>query len=311
MSRSRRGKKAGEDAERLLQEAFGVSEDQLLKDFILAQTEVKDSDIPPGSEDGFERLMAKLEAEVGTSPESEKESSSENIVKLHEEARKPRRLKSIVKVSVAAAAIAVMVVAMGISVGAKREYRYVVREKDSVRNEIVLNNVEAIPGEDESVNSQWANVETQYQRRADLIPNLVNTVKGYASHEKETLEGVVEARSKATQMQVNANDLTPEKLAEYQKAQGAVTSALGKLLAITENYPDLKANQNFLELQAQLEGTENRINVARTNFNNAAQAYNTAIRRFPKSLFASMFGFDKHAYFEAAEGTETAPTVSF
>ena len=164
---------------------------------------------------------------------------------------------------------------------------------------------------DESVNSQWANVETQYQRRADLIPNLVNTVKGYASHEKETLEGVVEARSKATQMQVNANDLTPEKLAEYQKAQGAVTSALGKLLAITENYPDLKANQNFLELQAQLEGTENHINLARTNFNNAAQAYNTAIRRFPKSLFASMFGFDKHAYFEAAEGTETAPTVSF
>lgn len=149
MSRSRRGKKAGEDAERLLQEAFGVSEDQLLKDFILAQTEVKDSDIPPESEDGFERLMAKLEAEVGTSPESEKESSSENIVKLYEEARKPRRLKSIVKVSVAAAAIAVMVVAMGISAGAKREYRYVVREKDSVRNEIVLNNVEAIPGEDE------------------------------------------------------------------------------------------------------------------------------------------------------------------
>lgn len=149
MSRSRRGKKAGEDAERLLQEAFGVSEDQLLKDFILAQTEVKDSEIPPESEDGFERLMAKLEAEVGTSPESEKESSSENIVKLHEEARKPRRLKTIVKVSVAAAAIAVMVVAMGISAGAKREYRYVVREKGSVRNEIVLNNVEAIPGEDE------------------------------------------------------------------------------------------------------------------------------------------------------------------
>lgn len=149
MSRSWRGKKTGEDAERLLQEAFGVSEDQLLKDFILAQTEVKDSDIPPESEDGFERLMAKLEAEVGTSPESEKESSSENIVKLHEEVRKPRRLKTIVKVSVAAAAIAVMVVAMGISAGAKREYRYVVREKDSVRNEIVLNNVEAIPGEDE------------------------------------------------------------------------------------------------------------------------------------------------------------------
>ena len=149
MSRSRRGKKAGEDAERLLQEAFGVSEDQLLKDFILAQTEVKDSDIPPEPEDGFERLMAKLEAEVGTSPESEKESSSENIIKLHEEVRKPRRLKSIVKVSVAAAAIAVMVVAMGISAGAKREYRYVVRERDSLRNEIVLNNIEAAPGEDE------------------------------------------------------------------------------------------------------------------------------------------------------------------
>ena len=141
MSRSRRGKKAGEDAERLLQEAFGVSEDQLLKDFILAQTEVKDSDIPPGSEDGFERLMAKLEAEVGTSPESEKESSSENIVKLHEEARKPRRLKTIVKVSVAAAAIAVMVVA-------KREYRYVVREEGSVRSDIVLNNVDMIQTED-------------------------------------------------------------------------------------------------------------------------------------------------------------------
>lgn len=137
---------------------------------------------------------------------------------------------------------------------------------------------------DENVSGQWSNVETQYQRRADLIPNLVNTVKGYASHEKETLEGVVEARSKATQMTVDANDLTPEKLAEYQKAQGAVTSALGKLLAITENYPDLKANQNFLELQAQLEGTENRINVARTNFNNAAKNFNTAIRRFPKTF---------------------------
>ena len=113
---------------------------------------------------------------------------------------------------------------------------------------------------DENVTGQWANVETQYQRRADLIPNLVNTVKGYATHEKETLEGVVAARSQATQIKVDAEDLTPEKLAEYQKAQGAVTSALGKLLAITENYPDLKANQNFLELQAQLEGTENRIN---------------------------------------------------
>ena len=164
---------------------------------------------------------------------------------------------------------------------------------------------------DEKVSNQRANVETQYQRRADLIPNLVNTVKGYASHEKETLEGVVEARSKATQIKVDAEGLTPEKLAEYQKAQGAVTSALGKLLAITENYPDLKANQNFLELQAQLEGTENRINVARKNFNDAAQSYNTNIRRFPKNIFAGMFGFDKKAYFEAEEGSEKAPKVEF
>ena len=153
---------------------------------------------------------------------------------------------------------------------------------------------------DENVSGQWSNV-----------PNLVSTVKGYASHEKETLEGVVEARSQATQIKVDANDLTPEKLAEYQKAQGAVTSALGKLLAITENYPDLKANQNFLELQAQLEGTENRINVARTNFNNAAKNFNTAIRRFPKNILASLFGFEKRAYFEASEGAETAPQVQF
>lgn len=164
---------------------------------------------------------------------------------------------------------------------------------------------------DESVSGQWSNVETQYQRRADLIPNLVNTVKGYAAHEKETLEGVIAARSQATQIKVDPTDLTPEKLAEYQKAQGAITSALGKLLAITENYPDLKANQNFLELQAQLEGTENRINVARKNFNDAAKAYNTAIRRFPKNLLAGMFGFDKRAYFEAAEGAEQAPQVQF
>lgn len=164
---------------------------------------------------------------------------------------------------------------------------------------------------DENVSGQWSNVETQYQRRADLIPNLVNTVKGYAAHEKETLEGVIAARSQATQIKVDPTDLTPEKLAEYQKAQGAITSALGKLLAITENYPELKANQNFLELQAQLEGTENRINVARKNFNDAAKAYNTAIRRFPKNLLAGMFGFDKRAYFEAAEGAEQAPQVQF
>ena len=164
---------------------------------------------------------------------------------------------------------------------------------------------------DENVTGQWANVETQYQRRADLIPNLVNTVKGYATHEKETLEGVVAARSQATQIKVDAEDLTPEKLAEYQKAQGAVTSALGKLLAITENYPDLKANQNFLELQAQLEGTENRISVARKEFNEVAKTYNVAVRRFPANLVAKLFGFGQKPYFEAAEGTETAPQVQF
>ena len=164
---------------------------------------------------------------------------------------------------------------------------------------------------DENVTGQWANVETQYQRRADLIPNLVNTVKGYATHEKETLEGVVAARSQATQIKVDAEDLTPEKLAEYQKAQGAVTSALGKLLAITENYPDLKANQNFLELQAQLEGTENRISVARKEFNEVAKTYNVAVRRFPANLVAKLFGFGQKPYFEAAEGTETAPRVQF
>ena len=157
----------------------------------------------------------------------------------------------------------------------------------------------------------FAAIDVMLKKRYDLIPNLVNTVKGYATHEKETLEGVVAARSQATQIKVDAADLTPEKLAQYQKAQGAVTSALGKLLAITENYPDLKANQNFLELQAQLEGTENRINVARKNFNDAAQAYNTNIRRFPKNIFAGMFGFDKKAYFEAEEGSEKAPTVEF
>ena len=169
----------------------------------------------------------------------------------------------------------------------------------------------SLVGMDENVSNQWANVETQYQRRADLIPNLVNTVKGYAAHEKETLEGVMAARSQATQIKVDPTDLTPEKLAEYQKAQGQLATALGRLLAITENYPDLKANQNFLELQAQLEGTENRINVARKNFNDAAKIYNTTIRRFPKNILAGMFGFDKRAYFEAAEGAEQAPQVQF
>ena len=164
---------------------------------------------------------------------------------------------------------------------------------------------------DEGVANKWGDVETQYQRREDLIPNLVNTVKGYAAHEQETLESVIAARSNATQIKVDPENLTPEKLAEYQEAQGQVTSALGKLLAITENYPDLKANQNFLELQAQLEGTENRINVARMNFNEATKKYNTAIRRFPKNILAGMFGFEKRSYFESQDGAETAPQVQF
>ena len=164
---------------------------------------------------------------------------------------------------------------------------------------------------DENVSNAWSNVETQYQRRADLIPNLVSTVKGYATHEKETLEGVVEARSKATSIKLDADNLTPEKLAAFQKAQGDVTTALGKLLAITENYPDLKANENFKELQAQLEGTENRITVARMEFNKQAKELNTQIRRFPKNLLASIFGIDKRAYFEAAEGAAQAPKVEF
>ena len=164
---------------------------------------------------------------------------------------------------------------------------------------------------DESVSTAWSNVENQYQRRADLIPNLVNTVKGYAAHEKETLEAVMSARSKATQMTVDADNLTPEKLQEYQKAQGEIGAALGRLLAITEAYPDLKANDNFKELQAQLEGTENRISVERRNFNEVARSYNTAVRTFPKTIIAGMFGFDKRPYFEAEEGSNKAPEVQF
>lgn len=164
---------------------------------------------------------------------------------------------------------------------------------------------------EEAVNKAWSNVENQYQRRSDLIPNLVNTVKGYAQHEQNTLTAVLEARSKATQITVNADDLTPEKLKEYQQAQGQVTSALGKLLAITEAYPDLKANENFKELQAQLEGTENRISVERRNFNEVVGDYNTYIRKFPQNIVAGIFGFEKRAYFEAEAGSEKAPKVEF
>lgn len=164
---------------------------------------------------------------------------------------------------------------------------------------------------DEAVTTAWAGVESQYQRRSDLIPNLVNTVKGYAAHEKETLEGVVEARAKATQVTVNADNLTPERFAQFQKAQGELSAALGRLMRITENYPQLRANENFSELQAQLEGTENRINESRLRFNEAVQKYNLSIRRFPGNIFASLFGFEKRDKFEAADGAEQAPKVEF
>ena len=164
---------------------------------------------------------------------------------------------------------------------------------------------------DENVSSQWANVETQYQRRADLIPNLVNTVKGYAAHESETLEAVIAARSKATQITVDPANLTEENLQKYQEAQGELSSALGKLLAITENYPDLKANQNFLELQAQLEGTENRIATERSRYTDAVNAYNKKIRKFPALITAKIFGFDAKPQFKAEASAAQAPTVEF
>lgn len=164
---------------------------------------------------------------------------------------------------------------------------------------------------EEGLKSAWSNVETQYQRRADLIPNLVNTVKGYAAHETQTLNEVTEARARATSINLSADDLTPERLAQFQRAQAEVCSALGRLIAVSESYPDLKANQNFLELQAQLEGTENRIAVARKDFNAAAQQYNVSVRRFPANLVARMFGFGQKPYFESAEGAAAAPQVTF
>lgn len=166
-------------------------------------------------------------------------------------------------------------------------------------------------GKEEGVNAAWSNVETQYQRRSDLIPNLVNTVKGYAAHESQTLASVTEARARATSINLSAGELTPERLAQYQQAQAEVRTALGRLIAVAESYPDLKANQNFIELQSQLEGTENRIAVARKDFNDAARKYNVAVRRFPSNLVAALFGFDQKPYFEASEGTETAPQVEF
>ena len=164
---------------------------------------------------------------------------------------------------------------------------------------------------DEYVQSLWSQVENVYQRRADLIPNLVSTVKGYASHESETLEGVVAARAKATQVTVDPSDLTPEALAQFNAAQDELSAALGRLLMIQESYPDLKANQNFLDLQAQLEGTENRIATERMKFNEGVKTYNTGIRRFPDNIIASMFGFEKKGYFEAKAGADVAPVVEF
>ena len=166
-------------------------------------------------------------------------------------------------------------------------------------------------GQDEVVTTAWGNVQTQYQRRSDLIPNLVNVVKGYAKHEKETLEAVVSARARATQITVSADGLTPEKLQQYQQAQGQLSAALGKLLAVSESYPNLKANENFSELQAQLEGTENRISESRTRYNKAVQGYNISVRKFPKNIVAKMFGFAPKAKFEAAENAQNAPTVNF
>ena len=168
-----------------------------------------------------------------------------------------------------------------------------------------------IVGMEESVREQWSNVETQYQRRADLIPNLVSTVKGYAAHEQEVLESVTKARASATSVKIDASNLTADNIRKFQAAQGSLNSALSRLLAVAERYPDLKANQNFLELQAQLEGTENRIAVERRRFNEQVKLYNTYIRKFPTNLVASMFGFERQVTFEADDGAEKAPEVKF
>jgi LemA protein len=164
---------------------------------------------------------------------------------------------------------------------------------------------------EELVNEAWANVQTQYQRRLDLIPNLVNTVKGYAQHEKDVFTQVTEARSKVGSIQVDPDKLDEASLKKFQEAQAGLSSALARLLAVAERYPDLKANQNFLELQAQLEGTENRIAYARDKYNEAARNFNQYIRKFPNNIIANMFGFDRKPYFEAEQGGEKAPEVKF
>ena len=175
----------------------------------------------------------------------------------------------------------------------------------------VKNGYNSMVRADENVQSAWAQVENVYQRRADLIPSLVATGKGDDSHESSTLENVIAARANATRISIDPEKLTEKSIKEFNKAQGELSSAIGRLLMITENYPDLKANQNFLELQAQLEGTENRITTERMKFNEAAKSYNTMIRQFPKNILASMFNFEKKGYFEAQNGSETAPKVEF
>ena len=175
----------------------------------------------------------------------------------------------------------------------------------------VKNSYNGLVSQQENVEKAWGNVESQYQRRADLIPNLVETVKGYAKHEQETLEGVIEARANATKVTIDPTNMTPEDLQKYQAAQGEVGSALSRLIAVAENYPDLKANQNFLDLQSQLEGTENRITVARNDFNEAARTYNTQRRTFPTNIIASIFNFGDKPYFQAQEGADKAPKVDF
>ena len=164
---------------------------------------------------------------------------------------------------------------------------------------------------DERVSGAWGQVQNVYQRRADLIPNLVNTVKGFATQEKEVLIGVIEARAKATSVNIDASKLTPENVKQFQDAQSGLSGALSRLMMVTENYPELKSNQNFLELQSQLEGTENRIAVERRNFNETVQDYNTWGRKFPNSMFSGMWDFKKKGYFEADAGSQKAPTVKF
>ena len=174
-----------------------------------------------------------------------------------------------------------------------------------------LGKYNSLVDKDEAVSTAWAGIQTQYQRRADLIPNLVNTVKGYAKHEAGTLESVVAARAKATQLTVDADDLTPEKLRQVEAVQGELSTAIGRLLMVAENYPQLMANENFSELQAQLEGTENRIGESRLKYNNAVQDYNLAVRRFPGNIVAGMFGFEKKEKFAAETGAQQTPEVSF